>query len=181
MPSGSAVRAARVGDLAAVAGIYAHWVAVSTATFDEVAPSPADWRERFDDLRRRGLPFLVVDADGAVCGYALCAPWKPRAGYRHTVEDSVYVAPDAVGRGVGGTLLGALVERCRDAGLRQVIAVVAWPGGEAALAVHERHGFRHAGLLRAVGDKHGRRLDTLLLQRDLETPAAATGPGGRSG
>lgn len=150
-----------------MAQIYAHYVTTSVATFEVEPPDAAEWHRRFTAVDAAGLPFLVAERDGAVAGYAYCAPWKTRPAYRATVEDSVYVAPWAVGRGCGAELLEALLERCRTAGIREVIAVVADSGDPASLALHRRFGFAEAGRLARVGFKHDRFVDTVLLQRSL--------------
>ena len=99
------VRAAALVDAGPVAAIFAHYVATSVATFEEVAPTAADWRQRLDDLAARSLPFLVAEAEGAVCGFAYASPWRPKPAYRHTVEDTVYLSPGHTGRGIGSALL----------------------------------------------------------------------------
>ena len=174
---GVLVRAAVPGDMDPVAEIYAHYVTSSVATFDTSAPGAADWRCKLGDLAGRGLPFLVADAGGEVAGYAYATPWKTRPAYRHTVEDSIYLAPAWRGRGLGQPLLGALLDACTQAGVRQVIAVIADSGEDASAALHRRAGFTEAGRLVRVGYKHGRWIDTLLLQRDL-TGAATPGQAG---
>jgi L-amino acid N-acyltransferase YncA len=164
------VRAAVPADLEQVAAIYAHYVTTSVATFEEVPPTSAQWRLRLDDLSGRKLPFLVAatGADGrGVYGYAYASPWRPKSAYRHTVEDTVYVSPAHTGRGLGRALLGALLASCADAGARQVIAVIADTGSDASVALHRGFGFAHAGRLCGVGRKHGRWIDTLLMQREL--------------
>jgi L-amino acid N-acyltransferase YncA len=166
-----AIRTAVPADLEQVAAIYAHYVTTSVATFEEVPPTPTDWRLRLDDLSGRKLPFLVAEAgtaDGAVSGYAYASPWRPKPAYRYTVEDTVYVSPAHTGRGLGSALLGALLAGCADAGARQVIAVIADTGSDASVALHRRFGFAHAGRLLGVGRKHGRWIDTVLMQRELE-------------
>ncbi|HTX27839.1 MAG TPA: GNAT family N-acetyltransferase [Streptosporangiaceae bacterium] len=164
------IRAAIPADLEQVAAIYAHYVTTSVATFEEVPPTVADWRLRLDDLADRKLPFLVAEAGtagGAVSGYAYASPWRPKPAYRLTVEDTVYVSPAHTGRGLGSALLGALLTACAAAGARQVIAVIADTGSEASVALHRRFGFAHAGRLASVGRKHGRWIDTVLMQREL--------------
>ena len=163
------VRAAVPSDLEPVAAICAHYVTTTVTTFEAVPPTAADWQRRLDDLARRNLPFLVADQDGTVCGYAYASPWRPKPAYRYTVEDTVYVSPAHTGRGLGRALLGALLTRCEQAGARQVIAVIADTGSDASVELHRRHGFTHAGLLRRVGRKHGRWIDTVLMQRELGT------------
>ena len=162
------VRAAVPADLQAVAAICAHYVTTTVTTFEEVPPTVADWQRRLDDLAGRNLPFLVAEADGTVCGYAYASPWRPKPAYRHTVEDTVYISPARTGRGLGRALLGALLSWCEQAGARQVIAVIADTGSDASVALHRRLGFEQAGRLRRVGRKHGRWIDTVLMQRDLE-------------
>jgi L-amino acid N-acyltransferase YncA len=161
------VRAAGPADMDQVAEIYAHYVAASVATFDTAAPGPADWRHKLGELSGRGLPFLVADLAGEVAGYAYASPWKTRPAYRYTVEDSIYLAPGRTGRGLGRLLMDALLAACVRAGVRQVIAVIADSGDSASAALHGRSGFTEAGRLTGVGHKHGRWIDTVLMQRDL--------------
>ncbi|QNJ90224.1 N-acetyltransferase [Mycolicibacterium fluoranthenivorans] len=158
------VRTATADDLPAIADIYAHYVATSVATFELDAPDLAEWADRFSAIVEAGLPFVVGERDGAVAAYAYCAPWKIRPAYRATVEDSVYVAPWAIGTGCGTELLAELLHRCRGAGVREVIAVIADSGDPASLGLHRRFGFRDAGRLVRVGYKHERWIDTVLLQ-----------------
>ena len=162
------VRAAVPADAGPVAAIFAHYVATSVATFEEVAPTAADWRQRFGELAARNLPFLVAGGGGSVCGFAFASPWRAKSAYRHTVEDTVYLSPGCTGRGIGSALLGSLLAGCAAAGVRQVIAVIADTGSDASAALHRRFGFTQAGLLAGVGRKHGRWIDTLLMQKDLE-------------
>jgi phosphinothricin acetyltransferase len=173
------VRAAVPADAEPVAAIFAHYVATSVATFEEVAPTAADWRRRLGELAARNLPFLVAEArvgeagngvggdGGFVCGFAYASPWRPKSAYRHTVEDTVYLSPGCTGRGIGSALLGTLLAGCAAAGARQVIAVIADTGSDASAALHRRFGFTQAGLLSGVGRKHGRWIDTLLMQKEL--------------
>ncbi len=167
------VRAAGAADMEQVAVIFAHYVTSSVATFEEVAPTAAHWRQRRDDLAGRNLPFLVAEAEALVCGFAYASPWRPKPAYRYTVEDTVYISPGWTGRGLGGALLGALLAGCEQAGARQVIAVIADTGSDASAALHRRFGFTHAGRLTGVGRKHGRWIDTVLMQRELEAGAPA--------
>jgi phosphinothricin acetyltransferase len=198
------VRAAVPADAEPVAAIFAHYVATSVATFEEVAPTAADWRRRIGELAARNLPFLVAEAGapgggvaeawaagggvaggtvagdgmagggvggggGFVCGFAYASPWRPKSAYRHTVEDTVYLSPGCTGRGIGSALLGTLLAGCAAAGARQVIAVIADTGSDASAALHRRFGFTQAGLLSGVGRKHGLWIDTLLMQKELES------------
>jgi L-amino acid N-acyltransferase YncA len=161
------VRPATLADLPSIATIYAHYVARSTVTFELVPPDEREWMERFRAVGRGGLPFLVAEQDAQLVGYAYCAPWKAREAYRGTVEDSIYVAPGATSRGVGGALLAALLAECEASGVREVIAVIVDSDDPASVQLHTRCGFVEAGRLRRVGFKHDRWLDTLLLQRSL--------------
>jgi L-amino acid N-acyltransferase YncA len=160
-------------DLERVADIFAHYVWNTAVTFEEIPPTVADWRRRLDDLAGLGLPFLVARAGEEVAGYAYAAPWRRKPAYRHTVEDSVYLATGRTGQGLGRRLLGELLTRCGQAGARQVVAVIADAGAdsEASIALHRSFGFAHAGRLTGVGHKHGRWIDTVLMQRDLTTLA----------
>jgi len=164
-----AVRAAVPADLEQVAAIYAHYVTTSVATFEEIPPTAADWRRRLDDLAGQNLPFLVAESGAVVGGYAYAAPWRPKPAYRHTVEDTVYVSPVRTGLGLGSALLGALLAQCERTGARQVIAIIADSGSDASMALHRRFGFAQAGRLSGVGRKHGRWIDTVLMQRQLGT------------
>ena len=161
------VRAAVSADLERVAAICAHYVTTTVTTFEEVPPTTTDWQRRLDDLARRNLPFLVAEENGTVCGYAYASPWRPKPAYRYAVEDTVYVSPAHLGRGLGGALLEALLAACTDAGARQVIAVIVDAGDGASFALHHRLGFVPVGRLPRVGRKHGRWLDTVLMQREL--------------
>ena len=161
------IRPAVTDDLDAIAEIYAHHVLTGVATFEVTPPDRDEWRRRFDAVAERELPFVTATLGGEVVGYGYCAPWKTRPAYRHTVEDSVYLAPSAVGLGIGGRLLDTLLFECAGAGVRQVIAVIVDSDGAASLALHRNRRFIDAGRLTAVGFKHGQWLDTLLLQRSL--------------
>ena len=166
------VRAAEAGDLPAVAAIYAPYVERTVITFETESPDAGAWAARFDAVTARGLPFLVAESGGAVVGYAYAGPWKERAAYRHTVEDAIYLAPGATGRGVGRALLDALLRACANAGVQQVVAVIADSGDPASTCLHTRCGFREVGRLERVGFKHGRWVDTVLMQRSLVTASS---------
>lgn len=161
------IRSAAETDLEAVAGIFGHYVDGSVVTFETVPPSLSYWRHFRDDQAERGLPFLVCECNGQVAGYAYAAPWRTKPAYRHTVESTVYLAPGRTGQGLGRKLLEELRRECARAGAEQMIAVIADTGDPASAALHRACGFTEAGRLRNVGYKHGRLLDTLLLQCDL--------------
>ena len=166
MADGPVVRAAEPRDAAAIAAIYAHHVAHGTASFDTEPRSEADTATKIAECSERGWPFLVAEAEGKVIGYAYATQFRDRPAYRTTCENSIYLDPGHIGRGVGKMLLAALVEAATDAGFRQMIAVIG--GAEpASVALHARSGFVGAGRMRSVGRKHGKWLDTLYLQKPL--------------
>jgi L-amino acid N-acyltransferase YncA len=171
-PPDPVIRPAAPGDLDAVAAIFSHYVTSSVITFEVTPPTAQDWRRTRDDLAARGLPFLVCECAGQVAGYAYAAPWRVKPAYRHTVESTIYLAPARTGRGLGRRLLRALQQRCALAGVEQMIAVIADSGNPAAIALHRACGFTEAGRLCNVGRKHGRVIDTLLMQHDLTAQTA---------
>ncbi|MFG2887576.1 GNAT family N-acetyltransferase [Streptomyces sp. NPDC048297] len=172
----SVIRPAVVADLGAVAEIFTHYVRHTVITFEETPPSVAVWHQRLDDLAAQGLPFLVAELSGEVVGYAYAAPWRPKPAYRHTVENSIYLAPDRTGRGLGGALLEALLAACAQTHVRQMIAVIADADTEASVALHRRFGFTDVGRLTAVGYKQNRWIDTVLMQRTLGHTPESTHP-----
>lgn len=163
-----AIRPVAEADAGAIAGIYAHHVTHGTATFDTQAPTVEQWREKITHLAAHGWPFLVAtDEDDAVIGYAYAAQFRDRPAYAHACEDSVYVHPERIGRGVGKALLAALIPAAGAAGFTQMLGVIA--GGEdASVALHAGQGFRHAGRMEKVGYKFGQWLDTIYMQRALQ-------------
>lgn len=161
------VRPSAAGDLAAIQAIYAHHVTHGFGSFEEVPPTIEEMAERRLALLERGMPHMVAEADGRVLGYAYAGPYRPRPAYRYTVEDSVYVAPGAVGRGVGRALLSTLVEVCEAGRWRQMIAVIGDRENTASIALHAALGFHEAGHLKAVGYKLGRWVDVVIMQRPL--------------
>ncbi|MFI6735540.1 GNAT family N-acetyltransferase [Nonomuraea sp. NPDC050451] len=163
----TSIRALVEADLPAVADIYAHYVIDGVATFDETPLGLDQWRAKADGIAGAGLPFLVAEVDGAVAGYAYVSQYRPKPAYRHTVEDTIYLAPGFTGRGLGKLLLGELIEKTGETSARQMIAVIADSGNPSSARLHKAFGFEEAGRLRAVGFKHGRWIDTVLLQLDL--------------
>jgi len=154
-------------DIEAIAAIYGYHVLRGTASFETEPPGHTEMMRRYSVLRDQAYPYLVAEADGAVLGYAYAGPYRPRAAYQSTVEDSIYVRADLTGRGVGTQLLGALMAACQRRGFRQMIAVVGDCASVPSIRLHERHGFSRVGTLRSVGYKNGRWLDSVLLQRAL--------------
>lgn len=160
------IRPARPDDARAVRTIYDYHVAHGTASFDSEGPSEAEWTAKIADIAAHGWPFLVAERDGEVLGYAYATQFRPRAAYARTCENSIYVADQTRGSGIGSRLLGNLIEAARECGFEQMIAVIG--GGEpASVALHGKLGFVHAGRMRNVGFKFGRRLDTVYMQRSL--------------
>lgn len=151
----------------AVQAIYGGYVMQACGTFEEVAPDPTEMARRWHEVTGRRLPYLVAEVEGRVRGFAYAAPFRPRSAYRHTVEDSLYVAPEATGRGVGKALLSGLIDRCAALGYRQMVAVIGDSGNQASIAVHRRLGFSEIGHLRSVGFKLGRWVDVVMMQRPL--------------
>jgi L-amino acid N-acyltransferase YncA len=164
---GARVRPAAAGDLAAVTEIFAYYVTTSVISFEETPPVLADWDDKLAQISGLGLPFLVAEHDGEVAGYCYATPWRPKPAYRYAAEDSVYLRPGKTGLGLGRLLLTELLACCADAGVRQVIAVIADVQDPASVGLHRACGFTDAGRLAAVGYKHGRWVDTILMQRAL--------------
>ncbi len=161
------LRAARPEDLPAIQAIYAHHVLHGLASFEEEPPGTDELARRFRDVTQRGLPYLVAEYGAELVGYGYCAPYRARSGYRHTLEDSVYVRHDMTGRGVGKALLEALIRRCEGLGYRQIVAVIGDSANLASIAVHAACGFLRVGTLRSVGFKFGRWVDSVTMQRPL--------------
>jgi phosphinothricin acetyltransferase len=167
-PKSFIVRDGRDSDISRITAIYAIEVKEGTASFELEPPDEDEMRRRFQAIRESGLPYLVaVDAGGHMLGYAYAGPYRARPAYGATVEDSVYVAAEARGRGIGRTLLGELIERCRHAGKREMVAIIGDTANRNSIALHEALGFRLVGTLRQVGRKHGRWIDTVLMQLAL--------------
>jgi L-amino acid N-acyltransferase YncA len=161
------IRPASADDLGVVAEIFAHYVTSSVISFEETPPGPDEWRDKHARVTELGLPFMVAEHDGELAGYCYATPWRPKPAYRYAAEDSVYLRPGKTGLGLGRLLLTELLDGCAAAGVRQVIAVIAETPDPASVALHRACGFADAGRLTAVGYKHGRWIDTILMQRAL--------------
>ncbi|MEI9429948.1 GNAT family N-acetyltransferase [Mesorhizobium sp. Cs1299R1N3] len=167
------IRPATPVDLDIITGIYANAVTNGTASYELEPPSRAEMGARFATLAAGGFPYLVAEKDDAVLGYAYAGPFRPRPAYRFIVEDSVYVAPDAKGQGVGLKLMQSLVAAVQAAGFRQIVAVIGdGHADSASVRLHEKLGFRHSGRLEGSGYKHGRWLDTVFMQLSLNGGAS---------
>jgi phosphinothricin acetyltransferase len=163
------IRPAAPADTSAIAAIYAHAVLHGTASWELEPPGEDEMLRRFEAVLAGGYPYLVAESEGALLGYAYASAYRPRPAYRSTVENSIYIAPDAQGLGVGQALLAALMQDCAARGFRQMIAVIG-DGTGASLGsrrLHERAGFRLIGVAEKVGYKHGRWLDQMLMQKEL--------------
>lgn len=161
------LRAAVEGDVEAIAALYGFAVTTGTASWELTPPAADEMRARFRALIDHGYPYFVAVRDGHVVGYAHAGAYRPRPGYRHTVEDSVYVGPRAQGRGVGRALLSALIDECTLRDYRQMIAVIGDAANAASIRLHTTLGFVEVGRLPAIGRKFGRWLDSVVLQRPL--------------
>lgn len=161
------MRPARPDDLPAMQAIYAHHVLHGLASFEEEPPSVEEMRRRYDEVCARGLPWLAADFGGVLAGYGYCAPYRARAAYRYTLEDSVYVRDGSEGRGVGSAILDALIRRCEALGYRQLVAVIGDSGHAASINLHASFGFLRVGTLRSCGFKLGRWVDSVVMQRPL--------------
>jgi len=171
--AGIVVRNASEADMATIQVLYAHHVLNGLATFEEAPPSIEEMVYRRAAVLGLDLPYLVAETGGRVAGYAYATSYRPRPAYRHTIEDSVYVADGFDGRGIGTALLGELIAHCEAGPWRQMLAVIGNSGNAGSVALHARHGFRHVGTLRSVGFKLGRWVDTVLMQRPLGTGDAS--------
>jgi phosphinothricin acetyltransferase len=161
------IRASNENDIAAIAAIYSHHVRHGTGSFEIEPPGEAEIARRRAAVLERGLPYLVAEIDGVVAGYAYAGAYRPRPAYRFTVENSVYVHPEMQGRGVGRALMARLIEASQLAGARQMVAVIGDSGNTASIRLHEHFGFHHVGILKNVGFKFDRWLDTVLMQLSL--------------
>lgn len=165
--SPAVLRPVRDADLPVVTALYAQHVLHGSASFEIEPPDLVEMTRRRDEVLARGWPYLVAERDGQLLGHAYANLFRPRMAYRHCVENSIYLAPAAQGRGLGRALLAELITRCEQAGARQMIAVIGGADNLASIALHRSLGFTPAGQLKASGWKFGRWLDTVLMQRRL--------------
>jgi L-amino acid N-acyltransferase YncA len=173
------VRTAVDADLPAIVEIYGHHVLTGIASFEVTPPTVGEMRRRHRDVVSHGLPYFVAslsDNGTDIAGYAYATTYRSRVAYRHTVEDSVYVDPVCVRRGAGRALLAAVIAACETLGYRQMVAVIGGSDNLASISLHAALGFRHAGLLPAVGRKFDRWIDTVLMQRALGPGASTPAP-----
>lgn len=164
------IRPAAAADCDAIADIYRHYVEHTVATFDYAAPTVEAWTTKLAAIRSAARPFLVAvedDPDAIVVGFAYLGSFREKYAYAWTTEDTIYLRPDAGGRGIGSALLGALLAAAEPHNVRQIIAVIAATGGEASVALHAKHGFAEVGRTPSVGFKFGQWIDCIYMQRAL--------------
>jgi phosphinothricin acetyltransferase len=168
------IRDAAIADLPAITEIYRESVLHGEATYELDPPDEAEMEKRFATITGQNFPYIVAEDDkGTLLGYAYASQFRTRPAYRYLAEDSIYIAPAARGQGIGSRLLDALISRTASLGLRQLVAVIGGPN-PASIAVHEKAGFRHTGLMPATGFKFGRWLDTVIMQLELGEGASTT-------
>jgi L-amino acid N-acyltransferase YncA len=161
------IRTARADDLPKIQAIYAHYVGTSLSSFEIAPPDVAEMTKRFETIQARGFPYLVAEVEGMVAGYAYAGTYRARAAYDYTVEDSVYVSPAHLRRGLGHALLKALIEACSKAGYRRMVAVIGDSANTGSINLHRALGFTDAGVLPSAGFKFGRWIDSVRMQRPL--------------
>jgi phosphinothricin acetyltransferase len=161
------VRPAEEQDVPFITAIYGHYVLNATCTFELEPPDAHEMLMRFRKVKALGAPYLVAQLDDQVVGYAYAGSYRDRPAYRHTLENSVYVAPDFHARGLGRQLMEQLIKAATGGNFLQMVAVVGDSGNAASIQLHERLGFRTVGVLEDVGFKFGRWLNTVLMQRTL--------------
>ena len=170
------IRPSTPADLPAITAIYAWNVLNGTGTFELEAPDEAEMARRRDDVLGKGLPWLVIERSGTVLGYAYANHFRPRKAYRFCLEDSVYLAADAIGQGLGRLLLAELMARCEAQGARQMLAVIGDSQNLGSIGVHRTLGFEHTGVMKSAGWKFERWLDVVVMQKALG-PGDLAAPG----
>lgn len=163
------IREAQQVDLPSVREIYNHYVRNTTVTFDEKAMTLISLRRKFERVQKLGLPFIVAESPrGQILGYAYVYPWREKAAYRYTVENSIYLGPASTGKGLGKVLMQELLDRSKAAGVREIISVIADKGADASIEMHRKFGFKEIGHMGKVGYKFERWLGTVLMQKSLK-------------
>lgn len=178
------LRAATLNDIPAITEIYRPAVASGTASFELEPPTADEMRRRFEAIVWAGYPYLVAEQGGVVIGYGYANAYRTRPGYRFSVEDSIYVADGQQGKGIGRALLSQLIDACTAKGYRQMIAVIGDSAQWASIGLHRALGFTFCGTIHSVGYKHGRWLDSVIMQRSLgegdrTQPSEISGPSAR--
>jgi L-amino acid N-acyltransferase YncA len=173
-PPTSRIRHAEPRDLAAISEIYDHAVRYGTASFEIEPPGKREMARRFESLRRGGYPYIVAEHNGAVAGFAYAGPYRSRPAYRWSVEDSIYIAPQAQRRGIGRALLETLLAEALSGGFRQMVAVIGDSANTGSIELHRALGFRLVGTFDNIGFKFDRWLDSVLMQRPIGDGATTT-------
>lgn len=161
------IRPSRDEDVASIAAIYAHHVLNGVASFEEVPPTTEEMARRRAALLDHDFPYFVAEREGKVVGYSYAGPYRSRIGYRFSVEDSIYIDADEVGRGIGRALLARVIERSTELGYRQMIAVIGGAETLSSINLHKALGFTHIGTFTGIGFKFGRWIDSVYMQRPL--------------
>jgi len=166
------LRDASSSDLPAITAIYRESVLNGVASYEIIPPEQSEMAARFSAITGQSYPYIAaIGEDGNLLGYAYASAFRTRPAYRWMVEDSIYLGPEARGRGIGRLLLAELIRRCTDLGFRQMVAVIG-AAHPASIALHRALGFEETGRLKGTGYKHGRWLDTMIMQRALGEGAA---------
>lgn len=167
-PLSFSIRDAKSQDAPALAEIYNFYISNSVVTFDEDPQTNLFWEEKINFLASQNFPCLVAESDtGEILGFAYVGPWRQKSAFRKTVEDSIYIRPAATGKRIGTQLLGSLIDRSTQAGIKEIVAVISDSGAESSIRLHEQFGFKRQGHLAKVGFKFGRWLGTILMQKSL--------------
>jgi L-amino acid N-acyltransferase YncA len=161
------IRPSLDADIEEITAIYAHHVLHSTGTFETEAPSAPDMASRRADVLAKGLPYLVATDQNKVVGFAYGNWFKPRPAYRYSVEDSIYLAPNQHGKGLGRALLAELLARCETAGIRKIMAIIGDSANAASIGLHKASGFEHVGKINACGWKFGAWRDIVIMQKTI--------------
>lgn len=161
-------------DAESICHIYSHHVLHGTATFETEPPTVSEMLSRMADVRSKGLPWLVAEVNGQVQGYAYANWFRPRAAFRYCVEDSIYLAPESSGKGLGRALLAELITQCEAAGMRKMVAVIGDSANQASIGLHHAMGFQMVGTMPACGWKLGQWLDIVLMERVLGHGSSTT-------
>jgi len=161
------IRSAIASDIPAIAAIYGASVLHGTASFELEPPSEAEMLRRFEAIAGGGYPYVVAEIDGRVAGYAYASAYRTRPAYRFTVEDSVYIAADAQGKGIGRVLLASLIGTCTSQGFRLMVGIIGDSAHHASIRLHRRAGFTFCGTIHSVGYKFGRWLDSVIMELPL--------------
>jgi len=161
------IRNVQAADISAITKIYAHAVENGTASFELMAPDEEEMRQRYEAIIAGGFPYIIALRENNLVGYAYVSSFRPRPAYQWSVENSVYIAPDAQGLGVGKALLVHLIEECESKGFRQMLAVIGGAEHQASIQLHRSLGFELVGQMIGVGWKHGKWNDSIVMQRAL--------------